>query len=336
MTIMKKSLSLLCSLCISVLVFADGLTATLQQGDEMTPFYGVDAFNEAYQAADSGAVITLSVGNFNPSITPIEKSLTIIGASAMQSDDQYNTNLNNITIVADNVTIEGVKFSNLVNLGNIKNCHIKRSYLTYLRSLNDSSFHTNTIVEQSYVNREEAIKTGINYCIQNSYLGEFYTMNTVNNMAYITNCYINNFFGGSGREPYAIYKKNILYHGYSGTTLSSDRVVYVSSPSEFYDNVIIYYSYKYSSSKTYTFKLKSSSGTIFLNNFEVASTYTTTASGIPRPTTYLASDSTYIGPAGGMGVSDYPAIPRIVSKSIDSNTDTEGKLNISITVKAEQ
>lgn len=327
---MKKSLSLLCSLCISVLVFADGLTATLQQGDEMTPFYGVDAFNEAYQAADSGAIITLSVGNFNSPAT-IEKSLTIIGASAMQSDDQYNTNLTNITIVADNVTIEGVKFSNLVNLGNIKNCHIKRSYLTCLRSLNDSSFHTNTIVEQSYVNREEAIKTGINYCIRNSYIGVFYTANKVNNIAYITNCYINNFFGGSGLVPYAIYKKNILYHGYSGTTLYNDREFYVSSPSEFYDNVIVYYSYK-----TYTYKLKSSSGTIFLNNFEVASTYTTTASGIPRPTTYLASDSTYIGPAGGMGVSDYPAIPRVVSKSIDSNTDTEGKLNISITVKAEQ
>lgn len=336
MTIMKKSLSLLCSLCISVFLFADGLTATLQQGDQMTPFYGVDAFNEAYQAADSGAVITLSVGNFNPSITPIEKSLTIIGASAMQSDNQYNTNLNNITIVADNVTIEGVKFSNLVNLGNIKNCHIKRSYLTYLRSLNDSSFHTNTIVEQSYVNREEAIKTGINYCIRNSYIGVFYTANKVNNIAYITNCYINNFFGGSGLVPYAIYKKNILYHGYSGTTLYNDREFYVSSPSEFYDNVIFYYSYNYSSSKTYTYKLKSSSGTIFLNNFEVASTHTTTASGIPRPTTYLASDSTYIGPAGGMGVSDYPSIPRVVSKSIDSNTDTEGKLNISITVKAEQ
>lgn len=336
MTIMKKSLSLLCSLCISVLVFADGLTATLQQGDEMTPFYGVDAFNEAYQAADSGAVITLSVGNFNSPAT-IEKSLTIIGASAMQHDDQYNTNLYSIiTIAADNVTIEGVKFSSNVCLGNIKNCHIKRSYLTYLQSLNDSSFHTNTIVEQSYVNREEAIKTGINYCIRNSYIGVFYTDNKVNNIAYITNCYINNFFGGSGLVPYAIYKKNILYHGYSGTTLYNDRVFYVSSPSEFYDNVIFYYSYNYSSSKTYTFKLKSSSGTIFLNNFEVASTHTTTASGIPRPTTYLASDSTYIGPAGGMGVSDYPAIPRIVSKSIDSNTDTEGNLNISITVKAEQ
>ena len=335
MKIMKKSLSLLCSLCISVFLFADGLTATLQQGEQMTPFYGVDAFNEAYQAADSGAVITLSVGSFNSSITPIEKSLTIIGASAMQSDNQYNTNLNNITIVADNVTIEGVKFSNLVNLGNIKNCHIKRSYLTCLRSLNDSSFHTNTIVEQSYVNREVAIKTGINYCIQNSYLGGFYTMNTVNNMAYITNCYIYNFFGGNGYQPWAIYKKNYLCHGCSGR-IATNSIVYVQSPSEFYDNVIYYYYYYYSSSVgSFTYRLGAYSGTIYINNIEIQAS-TTSASKIPKITTQLASDSTYIGPAGGMGVSDYPAIPRIVSKSIDSNTDSEGKLNISITVKAEK
>lgn len=318
---------------MSSILLADGLTATLQQGDQMTPFYGVDAFKEAYQAADSGAVITLSIGTFNV-IDTINKSLTIIGASAMQSNDQYNTYLTSLTIAADNVTIEGVKIGT-VHLGNIKNCHIKRSYLTCLRSQNDSSFHTNTIVEQSYVNREEAIKTGINYCIQNSYLGGFYTMNTVNNMAYIINCYIYNFFGGNGYQPWAIYKKNYLCHGCSGR-IATNSIVYMQSPSEFYDNVIYYYYYYYSSSVgSFTYRLGAYSGTIYINNIEIKAS-TTSASKIPKITTQLASDSTYIGPAGGMGVSDYPAIPRIVNKTIDSNTDSEGKLNISITVKAEQ
>lgn len=341
MTIMKKSLSLLCSLCISIFLFADGLTATLQQGEQMTPFYGVDAFNEAYQAADSGAVITLSVGSFNSSKTPIEKSLTIIGASAMQSDNQYNTNLNTITIVADNVTIEGVKFSNLVNLGNIKNCHIKRSYLTYLRSLNDSSFHTNTIVEQSYVNREEAIKTGINYCIQNSYLGGFYTMNTVNNMAYIINCFITNFNASDKYQPYAIYRKNIIqFIRQSGSSYyNKDYRINLYSPSEYYDNAFLTIQFYYSGSyllHTY----QRASGLVFVDNDNYVSvdgaTEGTPSTRVPNYTTYLAKDKTYRGPAGGIGVSDYPAIPRIVNKTIDSNTDSEGKLNISITVKAEK
>ena len=340
MTIMKKSLSLLCSLCISVLVFADGLTATLQQGEQMTPFYGVDAFKEAYQAADSGAVITLSVGNFNSPAT-IEKSLTIIGASAMQSDNQYNTNLTYITIVADNVTIEGVKFSSSVNLGNIRNCHIKRSYLTYLRSLNDSSYHTNTIVEQSYVVSEYAIARGINYCIRNSYIGGFYARNTVNNMAYIINCFITNFNASDKYQPYAIYRKNIIqFIRQSGSSYyNNDYFIYLYSPSEYYDNAFLTIRFYYSGS--YLFHTyQRASGLVFVDNDNYVSvdgaTEGTPSTRVPNYTTYLAKDKTYRGPAGGIGVSDYPAIPRIVNKTIDSNTDSEGKLNISITVKAEK
>ena len=50
----------------------------------------------------------------------------------------------------------------------------------------------------------------------------------------------------------------------------------------------------------------------------------------------LGSDGTAVGPYGGTGFSEYPAIPRIISKSIDSNSNAEGKINVKITVKAEQ
>ena len=58
---MKKIiLSLVALFSMSANSFADGLTATLQQGDNMQAFYGVDAFKQAYEAANDGAVITLS------------------------------------------------------------------------------------------------------------------------------------------------------------------------------------------------------------------------------------------------------------------------------------
>ena len=335
---MKKSFLLLCSICMSSIFFADGLTATLQQGDEMTPFYGVNAFKEAYQAADSGAIITLSVGNFNSPAT-IEKSLTIIGASAMQSDNQYNTNLPNITIVADNVTIEGVNFSNLVNLGNIRNCHIKRSYLTILGSLNDSSYHTNTIVEQSYVVSEYAIARGINYCICNSFIGGFCARNTGKNMAYIINCFITNFNASDKYQPYAIYRKNIIQFIRQSGSYYTDYRINLYSPSEYYDNAFLTIRFYYSGSYHYH-SYSETSGLVFVDNDNYMSvdgaTEGTPSTRVPNYTTYLAKDKTYRGPAGGIGVSDYPAIPRIVNKTIDSNTDSEGKLNISITVKAEQ
>lgn len=74
---MKKILFLFVALVsMSASMHADGLTATLQQGDKMTAFYGVDAFKQAYEAANDGAVITLSSGKFND-VATIEKSITI-------------------------------------------------------------------------------------------------------------------------------------------------------------------------------------------------------------------------------------------------------------------
>ena len=46
-------------------------------------------------------------------------------------------------------------------------------------------------------------------------------------------------------------------------------------------------------------------------------------------------DGTLRGPQGGTGFSSYPSIPRITSKTIDSNTDADGNLNVKITVKAQ-
>ena len=47
-------------------------------------------------------------------------------------------------------------------------------------------------------------------------------------------------------------------------------------------------------------------------------------------------DGTPIGITGGSGFSPYPSIPRITSKQIDSKTDSEGKLNVKITVSTEE
>ena len=49
----------------------------------------------------------------------------------------------------------------------------------------------------------------------------------------------------------------------------------------------------------------------------------------------LGDDGTPVGITGGSGFSPYPSIPRITSKQIDSKTDSEGKLNVKITVSTE-
>lgn len=111
---------------------AEGLVATLQHGEDMTPFYGDKSFVEAYEAATDGDIITLSSGQF-PEIPAIEKSISIIGNYGFANEGMAVTTLDHLNIVADNVTIMGIRFINtllilrmdgVVNGPIIKRCDI--------------------------------------------------------------------------------------------------------------------------------------------------------------------------------------------------------------------
>lgn len=336
-------LVLLALISLSASVFADGLTATLQQGDVMTPFYGVDAFKNAYAAAKDGAVITLSPGNFN-AVSKVEKQITVIGAYAFGSNSSEQTLLGSIHIEADNVKIEGVNFNDVhlgINSVNsiMKNFTLKKCYVTNL--VGDFK-HENTIVDQCCIQTEAAISKSLNYCIKNSTIGFFSEMNSRTNIAYIANCVVWNWavFYSTGNyaqskdfcEPYAVYKNNYL--GISKPNNLSFRV-YLYSPSEFYNNRF------FSSYKTpiYLFSVEFNYGNGCVNegnikdeNLKFNKLNEYPAHPIDAP---LGSDGTPIGPYGGTGFSEYPAIPRITSKTIDANSDAEGKINVKITVKAE-
>ena len=113
---MKKLLVFLWALfTVSASVNAQGLTATLQQGGTMTPFYGPDAFVQAYNAAQKGAIITLSAGVFN-TVDSIMKEVTIIGNGYRENKtvikernfEAYGKKSISLIIRADNVKLEGL------------------------------------------------------------------------------------------------------------------------------------------------------------------------------------------------------------------------------------
>ena len=347
---------------LSISVFADGLTATLQQGEKMTPFYGVDAFKQAYAAADSGAVITLSAGTFN-NVDTIAKSIKIIGNYAFDASSPENTILTRAIIAANKVTIDGIYFSGSVILGNIEDCKIVHSWIeNTLAYSSTSAWHTNTIVDQCVIKTETAIKQGRNYTIKNSTINKFGANNTSANIAYITNCVIYDFvynhtdpsnsdagIGISPSIPVAIYKNNVL-----GIDVTSYRInysssikyyyynVYFSSPSEFYYNIyaMTYYNMYTTVSNSHTYD---GSNVYYRSGCQNAGNTKKTRSSVVSGTQYPAvltnpgygQDGTLRGPQGGTGFSSYPIIPRVTSKTIDSNTDADGKLNVKITVKAQ-
>ena len=97
---MKKNLLSMIALVCTMSAHAqlsDGVSATLQTGENTTIFYGFDAFKDAITAAPSNAVsvITLSPGAFNNPGT-ISKSVKIYGAG-FQADKEKNISETTVT-----------------------------------------------------------------------------------------------------------------------------------------------------------------------------------------------------------------------------------------------
>lgn len=332
---MKKILLMLVVLfAMSANIFADGLTATLQQGDTMTPYYGVNAFQEAYAAAQDGAIITLSSGKFND-VSNISKQITVIGAYAFDANSPETTFLGTLNVAANNVKIEGIYVTGSAILGGSSsfqthNCTLRKCWIK--TTLKSSNKHYNTLIDQCVVNEESAMANSNNYCIKNSTIHHFYGKNTENNIAYISNCVIYTMYRSTGGNtytlflPYAIYKNNIIR--YRDTNSTVNGFFNGESPREYYNNVILGYT-----------DLNFHNGCVNEGN-KIGDMSILDYGKCQYPAhpidAPLGSDGTVVGPYGGTGFSEYPAIPRIISKSIDSNSNAEGKINVKITVKAEQ
>ena len=328
-------------------VYADQHSAMLQQGDSIALFYGTDALNQAYAVADSGAVITLSRGQF-AGLT-IEKPLTIVGYYGFSDAPAEGTVIaGDVTITANKVTVDGIRITGTLILGDISNCIIRHSGLNKFGASDNSKMHVNTILDQSYV-KETILKSlcekGKDLVIKNS------TVRTQNrqidnpdNPVYFTNNVICMLDGNNATTdymlPYAVYVNNIIvYNGFSnGEGDRNSSVLSQRYPSTYINN-------GWCRGRSSSYNQTRSYGTtasvvddveIDLKNILSGSDQTYN---MPYPTypndPGLGSDGTPRGPLGGSGFTDRPSIPRITSREIGVNPDAEGKLNVKITVSAE-
>ena len=129
---------------------AQNQVAILQHGEETTAFYGINAFVEAHEAAESGDIITLSSGNFVP--TDITKGITLRGAGCVV--DSLAGTLP--TIIggsidldmedeSDRFSIEGILFTNAVYYGYMENptfirCNLVGIYPNYNGWMTNAQF----------------------------------------------------------------------------------------------------------------------------------------------------------------------------------------------------
>lgn len=211
----KRIISALVCLLFTVCGFAAKLTATLQSGDKITPFYGDNAFVDAYNAAVNGDVITLSPGAFKA--TNIEKSITVIGAYAFSEDLSKTTQFSSpVSISGDNVTLEGVRFVYTLMIEGTDNLIVNRCWIDYLNATQKEGhkYHNNTILTDCYIDDNFAMPLSQNMVLRNCSVNHFNEMNEIGNPALIENCNVTLFayhnIGVSYHQPYAIYRNCLL------------------------------------------------------------------------------------------------------------------------------
>lgn len=326
------------SLSIALMGFAAKLTATLQSGDQVTAFYGDSAFVKAYDAAVSGDIITLSVGQFKS--TEINKSISVIGSYAFSEDANTSTIFSSITVMADNVTLEGIRFSSSLTVKAADQLTLTRCYIYKLDEVanGDDMYHNNTILTDCFVKGYSAMEYSQNTVLRNCVIEHFDNTNSVNYPALIENCTISMLkrysYSNSpyyfNSVPYAIYRG--CYLGLYANTFSAIPSLTFYAPSELHD-CVFHCRYYYSPSSS-SLKWSINTGSIVNENSVITSVYNETES---TGGSYRTSFSPYTFNSISYGPVDhkaYPAIPTITSSEIDTETDADGNLHVKISATA--
>ena len=301
-------------------------SAMLEQGDSIQLFYGTNALGDAYNAAaDSGAVIMLSKGSWGE--FSINKKIKLIGFYGFSSDYDNATLFDQLTIVADDVIIDGV-FCNRMDVVKVNGLKIIHSCVN--ERLSDNGYpHVNTTIEQCYVGNfsDEFFANSANLRFYNSTLNPDWWHNNDNeNIIYVTNCVV--FINELDNLPYGAYHNNVM--------IVNDYRVEASFPNVYYYNTFIDESNRYSAPYL-------DFGQYVVREGNHVKSFETVFGDVDAKRWRLmypvnpgtGSDGTPCGPLGGSGFTDSPQIPRVTGSDIDVYPDSAGKLNVKITVSAE-
>ena len=339
---MKKFFLSLVALVGTIAAYAqisDGVSATLQNGEITSVFYGYDSFKDAVAAApNEGSVITLSPGAFsNPGV--LTKSMKIYGAGF---EKDASNNISETRVNGDLTITSTDEFSPVVRIEGI--------YYTGQAVINGTQLVANT----------EIIKCSFGY---------FYNRAETNNII-IRQCFIRNWINGEYNKTTAFVVANCWLRGIekfaAGSQVSIDHSIivddYYSQGPYYYTGNIIHptHAYRFSAGATCynnvcsNNKLDVGGNNVCEGNYD-QSLWTdfqtlfadgqndlnyTTEDGTPRtwvladPETYVGTDGTPCGVTGGnFPWNPIPSTPRIISTSVDSKSEP-GKLKVSIKAEA--
>lgn len=350
---MKKLLFSLVALlfCATMAHAKHSLVATLNHNDTVSVYYGLDALQNAYSAAKTGDVITLSSGAFLA--VNITKSVTIRGAG-MEKDSingiEPTVLLGNFFMYGSNITMEGIYHDEIMTMG-----YSHYSNSTY--SLSNSTFSKcrfrnlkimQGIYRDQHYSYSSIYNLKFSHCRICSIIG--------NGTAYLNNCIVIGPGQEGQHETYPYNPKSMEYE-FTNCIIIDGSV----SDSRFYNCIIRDDGQLASSNVAYNCIGRytgSYAGGLFANtpgegvfNTDVAAdnlifkTFTGGSAAYTDEETfeltdeaaakYLGGDGTQVGIYGGVQpYSPETTLPKITKFTVAPKTTEEGMLNVDIEVSA--
>lgn len=330
--------AMLCSLFAFMGLQAQNPIATLEHAGATTVFYGITAFNDAYNASVNGDELYLSAGYFNAPAA-IAKGIKVYGAGHFPDSANVakrTTILTGLTINkgADSLRLEGLYIdgnisydvSNSVDYVKVIRCRMSNVY-----------FNSNAAAAaKDYCSYEECFIDGsFNF----AYYGTSLMLSK-------------NIISGNIREIAngALIEKNIMLHAYElftyvSASLIRDNVIiqnynlqYNCTGNTFNNNLLVMTSPSWGTNTKINNYTGIAQANIFVNQTGNSISYTHDYH-LKNPETYIGTDNTQVGLYGGeypfkdKGVASNPAF---LLKSVSPNTDANGNLQINFKVKAQE
>ena len=335
-TEMKKQIFLFALLLGSFMTFAQQQIATLQHGDSISMFYGVDAFIQAHTAADNGDIITLSSGTFDT--CRITKAITLRGAGAMPDSNNHAQTIFNslkIGIYTNNDSLgrfemEGIFVNNLMLLPCTSPKFIKCAFTV-------ASLDHYTDNYSQLVNNPQFINCVIKECCYfgNSYCRNVYFVNSIvgriqqDNSIIFSNSIAK--LGGTGISHINAYNSILVFTTTMATTIVSGGL--------YYNNILINsmsYSNAFSGISNNTNKRYQTIASVFENwdgTFSYDNVYTLKDS---VANDFRGSDGSEVGIYGGvMPFSLKPSYMYVKKCNVANRSTADGKLSVDIEVVTE-
>ena len=329
---MKKFLLSLVAMMVAITSFAQNtVVASLNHGSDITFFYGSNALIDAVAKAESGDIINLSGGTFKAS--DITKAITLRGAGINSEEPTYIINNFSIDIPADDTnqfTMEGIRCQSTMYIkGTFDNPHFVKCQFNVIQNWSESDAVTNIM----FVNCKilSSIRVGGNNSVFfiNSFVttiekkqnGSIISVNSIHNQRDLGslsqsqwyNCIFYCTLYSESYLPADAVVKNCIYPKYDGNNYAYDifrgMVSHPGTAMFIFDETF----------KTFTGRNYTDEET-----FELTET---------AKTTFLGTDGTEIGLHGGPQPYTYTlSYPLISTMTVDNQTDTDGKLGVTIEV----